>query len=136
VSSLHDWIELAAQAVEALAVVIMVVLILAGTARWLFQPGRLIGHAYEQYRVVLARSLQVGLELLVAADIIRTVMIEASLANLASLAGLVVVRTLLGWTLAVEVEGRWPWQREVEAAPGLIPSVTGERGAEKGMNET
>ena len=118
-TSLHDWTGLAAQTVEALAVVIMVIFILAGTALWLVHPGRLIGAAYKQYRVVLARSLQVGLELLVAADIIRTVMIEASLANLAFLAGLVVVRTLLGWTLAVEVEGRWPWQGAVkESAAG------------------
>jgi uncharacterized membrane protein len=117
-SSLHDWIELAAQAIEVLAVVSMVVLILAGTARWIIRPGRLIGNAYKQYRVVLARSLQVGLELLVAADILRTVMIEASLNDLAVLGGLVVVRTLLGWTLVIEVDGRWPWQQEVEAATG------------------
>lgn len=120
-TSLRDGIELAAQTVEILAVVLMVVFILVGTARWLFHPGRLIGDAYKQYRVVLARSLQVGLELLVAADIIRTVMIEATLENLATLAGLVVVRTLLGWTLAVEVEGHWPWQagvQESEAGPG------------------
>ena len=120
-TSLRDWIELAAQTVEALAVVIMVIVIVAGTARWLLRPGRLIGDAYKQYRVVLARALQVGLELLVAADIIRTVVIEASLMNLAILAGLVVVRTLLGWTLAVEVEGHWPWQtaaKEREAGAG------------------
>ena len=124
-SSLRDWIELAARAIEALAVVIMVVFILVGTARWLLHPGRLIGDSYKQYRAVLARSLQVGLELLVAADIISTVMIEASLMNLATLAGLVVVRTLLGWTLAVEVEGHWPWQtaaKERAAAPGPMPA--------------
>jgi uncharacterized membrane protein len=120
-TSLRDWIEVASQIVEALAVAIMMIVIVVGTARWLLSPGRLAGDAYRQYRVVLARSLQVGLELLVAADIIRTVMIEASLVNLAFLAGLVVVRTLLGWTLAVEVEGRWPWQhamKENEAGPG------------------
>lgn len=119
-TSFRDWIELAAQTVEVLAVVIMVIVIVVGTARWLLRPGRLIGDAYKQYRVGLARSLQVGLELLVAADIIRTVTIEASLTNLAFLAGLVVVRTLLGWTLAVEVEGHWPWQtaKESENSPG------------------
>jgi uncharacterized membrane protein len=120
-ATLRDGFELAALSVEILAVAIMVIAIVAGTARWLFHSGRLAGDAYKQYRVILARALQVGLELLVAADIIRTVMIEASLMNLAILAGLVVVRTLLGWTLAVEVEGHWPWQTEAkerEAGPG------------------
>jgi uncharacterized membrane protein len=52
--------------------------------------------------------LLVGLELLVAADIIRTVALDPSLINVAILSALVLVRTFLGWTLTVEVEGRWP----------------------------
>ena len=51
-----------------------------------------------------------GLELLVAADIIRTVTLEATLMNMANLGALVVVRTFLGWSLSVEIERRWPWQ--------------------------
>ena len=66
---------------------------------------------------MLARTIQVGLELLVAADIIRTVSTPLTALNLALLSGLVVVRTFLGWTLTVEIEGRWPWQRDSGAAP-------------------
>jgi uncharacterized membrane protein len=51
-----------------------------------------------------------GLEILVAADIIRTVALEATLQSVAILGLLVLVRTFLSWALAVEMEGRWPWQ--------------------------
>jgi uncharacterized membrane protein len=69
---------------------------------------------YNRYRVILGRGLLIGLELLVAADIIRTVALELTLMNLTTLGVLVLVRTFLGWTLSVEVEGHWPWQGERE----------------------
>ena len=109
-ASVHEWIEFSAQGIEALAVMIMVAFIVVGTVRWLFHSGKGIEKAYERYRVMIGRSLLLGLELLVAADIIRTVALEATLSNILTLGALVVVRTFLGWTLAVEVEGRWPWQ--------------------------
>ena len=52
----------------------------------------------------------IGLEILVAADIIRTVALEPTLTNVAILGILVLVRTFLSWSLVVEIEGRWPWQ--------------------------
>jgi uncharacterized membrane protein len=107
---IHGWIERAGQGVEALAVAIMVCFILIGTLDWLLRSVKKIEGAYERYRVVLGKALLVGLELLVAADIINTVAFALTLQNLALLAGLVVVRTTLGWTLTVEVEGHWPWQ--------------------------
>ena len=110
----REWVEWAARGIQALAVAIMVVLILAETTRWLIHTRRGIVKAYEHYRVMLGKSLLIGLELLVAADIIETAAIELTLLNLAKLAVLVVVRTALGWTLTVEVEGHWPWQTRVE----------------------
>jgi uncharacterized membrane protein len=111
VSSLRDWIELAAQGIEALAVAIMVVFILFATVRWLAHAAKGLEARYERYRITLGKALLVGLELLVAADIIRTVALDMTLMNLAILAALVAVRTALGWTLTVEVEGHWPWAR-------------------------
>ncbi len=122
---LREWIEFASAGLEALAVVIMLSFILVGTARWLFFSRQRIEGGYARYRVVLGKSLLVGLELLVAADIIRTVVLDATLMNLATLGGLVLVRTFLGWTLTVEVEGRWPWQKERET---LNESPVAERG--------
>jgi hypothetical protein len=50
---------------------------------------------------------------LVAADIVKTIAIELTFASLGLLAGLVLVRTFLSWTLVLEIEGRWPWRRQL-----------------------
>lgn len=120
---LSEWIELAAQGVETLAVVIMVSFIIYGTVRWVFNSAEKSEGSYEKYRVVLGKTLLIGLELLVAADIIRTVALDSTPINLALLGGLVLVRTFLGWTVTVEVEGRWPWQRAGELRPGLAGNM-------------
>jgi uncharacterized membrane protein len=111
----HEWMELAAQGVEALAVALMVTSILFATLGWFVGSLKEPEGAYERYRIVLGKTLLVGLGLLVAADIINTVAFALTLTNLALLAGLVVVRTALGWTLTVELEGRWPWQQAKES---------------------
>ena len=51
--------------------------------------------------------------MLVAADIVKTIAIELTFTSLGLLAGLVLVRTFLSWTLVLEIEGRWPWRREL-----------------------
>jgi uncharacterized membrane protein len=67
------------------------------------------------YRTGLGRAILLGLEFLVAADIINTVAIEPTLESVAVLAGIVLIRTFLSFSLEVEIEGRWPWQRAAEA---------------------
>ena len=114
---IREWIELAAQGIEILAVAIMVSFIIIGTARWVFHSVKRIAGGYERYRVVMGKTLLVGLELLVAADIIRTVALDLTLINIALLGGLVVVRTFLGWSIVVEIEGRWPWQERGNSKP-------------------
>ena len=66
--------------------------------------------AYERLRVFLGKSLLLGLEFLVAADIIQTVLMDSGMRGILSLGLLVVVRIVLGWSIAVEIEGCWPWQ--------------------------
>lgn len=79
--------------------------------------------AYRSYRQGLGRAILLGLELLVAGDIIRTVAVSPTFASVGVLAAIVVVRTFLSFSLEVELEGRWPWQRParppepVKAAP-------------------
>lgn len=68
--------------------------------------------AYTRYRQNVGRSILLGLEFLVAGDIIRTVAVAPSLMNVAILAGIVLIRTFLSMALQLEVEGRWPWQAE------------------------
>ena len=71
---------------------------------------------YRPFKVRMGRYLLLGLEILVAADIIKTVALEANFTNVGILALLVLIRTFLSWTLVLELEERWPWQSENEAA--------------------
>ncbi|HEV7276942.1 MAG TPA: DUF1622 domain-containing protein [Devosiaceae bacterium] len=71
---------------------------------------------FREFRTRLARSILLGLEFLVAADIVRTVTIDFTLESLTPLALLVVIRTFLSFSLETEIEGHWPWKRE--PAPG------------------
>ena len=75
--------------------------------------------AYSDVRANLGRSILLGLELLVAADIINTVAIEPTLESLTVLAGVVLVRTFLSFALEVEIEGRWPWHGRRDANRGV-----------------
>src|SRR6185312_6473160 len=74
---------------------------------------------YEQFRRFLGRSILLGLELLVAADIIRTVAISPTLESVAVLAAIVLIRTFLSWSLELEITGKWPWQGKGHAAPDV-----------------
>lgn len=65
---------------------------------------------YRSTREGLGRALLLGLEILIAADIIATVVLELSLSNAAALGLIVVIRTFLSWAIELETEGRWPWQ--------------------------
>ena len=108
-------IEVSATAIEILAVAVIVIAIAYGTLRFLLHIQRQMDGAYERYKVHLGKSLLLGLEFLVAADIIRTVGLEPTLQNVLILGALVIVRTFLSWALVVEMEGRWPWS--VSAQP-------------------
>lgn len=67
------------------------------------------------FRKTLGRSILTGLELLVAADIIRTVAVEPTLENVLVLGLIVLIRTFLSFSLEVEIDGRWPWQQRPAA---------------------
>lgn len=70
------------------------------------------GHAiYRSYRHGLARSVLIGLEFLVAGDMIRSVAGDVTLEGVVTLAIIVLIRLVLGMSLEMEIEGRWPWQR-------------------------
>jgi uncharacterized membrane protein len=109
----HLLIEGAALVIELLAVAVIVsaVVLLAfrrGTVRYLFEIGK--PGAFESYRLQLGKALLLGLELLVAADVIRTVTLAPTVNNIAMLGLLVLIRTFLSWAMIVELEGHWPWQ--------------------------
>jgi uncharacterized membrane protein len=111
-TDLQHVIETVSVAIELVAVAIIVVglgyaLVQCGVA---FTRPQERESAYRRFRRLSARILLLGLELLVAADIVRTVALEPSLESVAVLGLLVAIRTFLSWSLIVEIEGRWPWQ--------------------------
>lgn len=105
-----DWITRAVEVVGIAIIVIGAAVSLLVFMRRLFGPGGR-DDAIGAFRSDLGRSILLGLEFLVAADIVHTVAIEPTLDSLAVLAGIVAIRTFLSWSLEVEIEGRWPWQR-------------------------
>ena len=113
-----EWIEVAALAIEILAAVIIVAAIFYATIRYAIDAARRhrIEGPYRELKVRLARALLLGLEILVAADIVRTVALEATLQSVLVLGLLVLIRTFLSWALVVEVEERWPWQPRPETS--------------------
>jgi len=128
VETVRGAIEWAALGIEVLGALVIVagvlrVAITRGTIRFLFkldEPG-----AYGSYKQQMGRSLLLGLEFLVAGDVVRTVALEPTLLNVSVLGLLVLVRTFLSWSLAVEIEGHWPWQaRKAEASHATSHSPT------------
>jgi uncharacterized membrane protein len=130
-------IEWAALAIENLGAVVIVagvlkVAITRGTVRYLFQldkPG-----AFESYKHQMGRSLLLGLEFLVAGDVVRTVALEPTLVNVAVLGLLVFIRTFLSWSLAVEIEGRWPWQARAGGGAPQGSAGASPRPSEQGVH--
>ena len=111
-----DGVEYVAIGIEVLAIVIIVISIVAATWNYLatrLRQGDAVG-GYQRYRAQLGSGLLLGLEVLVAADVIRTVALEQTLQSVLTLGVLVIIRIVLGWSIVVEIERRWPWQPERE----------------------
>ena len=83
---------------------------------------------YTRFRRLLGRSILLGLELLVAGDIIRTVATSPTLYSVAVLAVIVLIRTFLSFSLELEITGRWPWQKEPDEDRERGSAGAGARG--------
>lgn len=108
---LREGIVLVTRIVEIIGILIILAGALLATGRFLFRRGGDGRDRIAGFRSDLGRGILLGLEFLVAGDIINTVAIEPTLNSVAVLAGIVLIRTFLSWSLEVEIEGRWPWQR-------------------------
>jgi uncharacterized membrane protein len=118
-------IEIGASAIEAMAVLLIAGAFLWASVDFLVRTRRRAGNAYQKYKLFLGRALSLGLEFLVAADVIRTVTIAPTLTNIGVLGAIILVRTFLSWSLAVEMEGRWPWQTAQGPSSKITKSATG-----------
>jgi uncharacterized membrane protein len=117
------------QVIEAVGVAILVVggliVLVRSTILYVTPDGRT--GAYQFCRRHLGRVILLGLEVLIVADIIRTVIVDQTPASVAVLATIVVIRIVLSWSLAVEIDGMWPWNKA-----RLSPTDT-ESGPEGGV---
>lgn len=93
-------------AIDALGVVVIVIGAIYATICFAFQSGR----SYKMFRLNLGRAILLGLEFLIAGDIIRTVVVAPTMENVLVLGMIVLIRTFLSTALQFELEGRWPWQ--------------------------
>jgi uncharacterized membrane protein len=103
-------IELVAETLELLGIAVIGVAFLYATVRGLLHFRQQNPDAYQRVKVFIGKALLLGLEFLVAADIIRTVTIKPTREGIVSLGLLIVVRTFLSWSITVEIDGCWPWQ--------------------------
>ena len=113
-----DWVEAVGKVIDGVGVAVVVAGIAVASAVFV---SRLLRRSefegmYRAYRQGLGRAILLGLEFLVAADIIRTVAVSPSFRGAGVLGIIVIIRTFLSMSLQVEIEGRWPWQPRAGAA--------------------
>ena len=112
------------QVIDAVGVVAIVIGAVIATALAGARLHRRDPGVYAQFRRWLGRSILLGLELLVAGDIVRTVAAKPTLTSVAVLASIVLIRTFLSFSLELEITGRWPWQKATQV-PQQSPPTTG-----------
>ena len=115
---LHSVVPPVVQVIELIGVAIIAIGALATLAQFAATTARgtKVEETVATLRSNLGRAILVGLELLVAADIIHTVLVELTLQSVGALAGIVIIRTLLSFSLEAEIDGQWPWQRGKQRA--------------------
>lgn len=113
---LREFVEIAGDGAEIAGVALIIGGLVLASARYLVVRNPEPGARYQRYRHDLGRAILLGLEVLVAADIVRTVAFTPTMESLLVLAMIVAIRTFLSWSLALELEGHWPWQRHARAA--------------------
>lgn len=111
-----EFAQTAGQFLDGLGILVILGGIIFSSIAILFTIAKRNGvhHTYRTYRQNLGRSILIGLEFLVAGDIIRSVAGNLSIDSVVILAIIVVIRSLLGIEFEMEIDGRWPWQRSKE----------------------
>ncbi len=116
---IREFVELAGNGAEIAGVMLIIGGLLFASVRYALgcllscqsSPAPDAESRYKRYRHDLGRAILLGLEVLVAADIVRTVAFTPTMDSVIVLAMIVAIRTFLSWSLALELDGHWPWQR-------------------------
>ncbi|MFE2580601.1 DUF1622 domain-containing protein [Streptomyces sp. NPDC059378] len=109
-------VELVGRAVDAAGVAIIIAGMLLATVLAAIRLSRREAGVYRDFRRRVGRSILLGLEFLVAGDIIRTVAVAPTYESVGVLAVIVFIRTFLSFSLELEITGRWPWQKPMGEA--------------------
>jgi uncharacterized membrane protein len=105
-------LEITAAVIEIVGVSVLVAGFLISVGRYLRHYRRMAPppNPVQEFKNGLGRTVLVSLEVLVAATIIKTVTVKATIFSVGLLAGIIAVRTILSWTMMLEMYGHWPWQ--------------------------
>ena len=106
--------EIIGTGVDGVGVFIVAAGALVATARLVMHRAQNTGNYYSSYRQDIGRAILLGLEFLIAGDIIRTVVVAPTMQNVVVLGLIVLIRTFLSLSLQLEIEGRLPWRREAQ----------------------
>ena len=120
--SFFEVIETVGKTIDGIGVAVIAVGALISAAGAI--PRLKTGTAYRSFREQLGRSILLGLEFLVAADIIRTVAVTPDARSVAVLGGIVLIRTFLSFSLQLEVTGYWPWQKSRQQQDAAAAATT------------
>jgi uncharacterized membrane protein len=112
IETVGRFMDFAGVAVMVVGALVSIPMALRGFQPQRLPPGSEPLSVYRSYRQLLGRSILLGLELLVAADIIRTVAVTPTFESVGVLAIIVLIRTFLSFSLELEITGRWPWQKQ------------------------
>jgi uncharacterized membrane protein len=117
----RSFVEIAGTALDAVGVLIVLGGAVVATAKILIHRVSEVGEYYRSYRQDVGRAILLGLEFLIAGDIIRTVVVAPTLQNVLVLGLIVLIRILLSLSLQLEIEGKLPWSREGQATNRVPP---------------
>ena len=118
----HEWMELAAQIFEGLGAVVLLAGLFTSrsSSRFAFRSSGDGRRAYKVLRESFGQFILLGLEILVAADLVRTVAVAPTMENVAILGMIVLIRTILSFSLEIEIEGVAPWRRAATSGPTRV----------------
>jgi uncharacterized membrane protein len=127
---MQDLAHYSSLALETASFAVILVAVAISTAVFLLYVGRDgFETSYRAYRANLGRGILIGLELLIAADILKSVVVDPTLQSMLVLGGIVIIRTFLSISLDVEINGHWPWettrlaQKQTRDDAPLTPAV-------------
>lgn len=116
-NTLGSVISIIGRSIDVIGVAVIVIGLISAVGRYIAQ-GRLQADGYRTFRQDMGRGILIGLEFLIAADIVRTVAITPTMTDVVVLGLIVLIRTFLSLSLQVEIEGRWPWQtKKTDVSP-------------------